>query len=150
MLLCLASFLVWLFISLSHLCSSISLSRCLVMSVYVLVVRFNFIQSSPIPIFSNKLLIFLLQRALFSLHLMSLYAIWDNLFSFLVEVRSYIGLQFSAHLHGFEKGLTGKRTLQIPTEISSLLYYSPRVNDRLDRERLSVISSVQRQCNGTI
>ena len=118
------------------------------MSVYVLIVRFNFIQSSPIPIFSNKLLIFLLQRALFSFHLMSLYAIWDNLFSFLVEVRSYIGLQFSAHLHGFEKGLTGKRTLQIPTEISSLLYYSPRVNDRLDRERLSVISSVQRQCNG--
>ena len=87
MLLCLASFLVWLFISLSHLCSSISLSRCLVMSVYVLIVRFNFIQNSRIPICSYKLLIFLLQRALFSFHLTSLHAIWDNLFSFLVEVK---------------------------------------------------------------
>ena len=44
-----------------------------------------FMQSSPNPICS-KLLIFLLQRALFSFHLMSLYAIWDNLFSFLVKV----------------------------------------------------------------
>ena len=44
-----------------------------------------FIQRSPNPICSNKLLIFLLQKALFSSHLMSLYAIWVNLYSFLVK-----------------------------------------------------------------
>ena len=51
-----------LFISLSHLCSSISLSRCLIMFK---------IPMSPSPICFNKLLIFLLQKALlFSFHLM--------------------------------------------------------------------------------
>ena len=46
----------------------------------------------------NKLLIFLLQKALFSFHLMSLYAIWDNLFSFLVKVNQ--NLKF-LHYQGF-------------------------------------------------
>ena len=45
-----------------------------------------FIQNSPNPICYDKPLIFLLQKALFSYHLMSLYAIWDNLFSYLVKV----------------------------------------------------------------
>ena len=86
MLLWLASFLVSLFISLSHLCSLISLSHCLIMFT---IPMFAYVLSSRIllnPICSNNLLIFLLQKALFSFHLMSLYAIWDNLFSFSVKL----------------------------------------------------------------
>ena len=42
------------------------------------------------PVCCNiKLLFVLLQKALFSLHLMSLYAIWDNLFSFFVKVMTH-------------------------------------------------------------
>ena len=36
----------------------------------------------------------LLQKALFSSHLMSLYAIWDNLYSFLVKVIPTLGSNY--------------------------------------------------------
>ena len=68
-----------------------------------------FIQSSPNPICSNKILIFLLQRALFSFHLMSLCAIWDDLFSFLVKVNQNLMFLHPGHP---EPEIRGKAGLQ--------------------------------------
>ena len=63
--------------------------------------RFLCPHSSPVCC-NIKLLFVLVQKALFPLHLMSLYAIWDNLFSFLVKVmtRRMVVTQWWKRGHG--------------------------------------------------
>ena len=81
MLLWLASFLVSLLITLSPLCSSISLSRCLIFTMFTIpsVLSSRILLTLSVPIM--KLLIyfilfyFLLQKALFSFRLIVLYDI---------------------------------------------------------------------------